>query len=159
MTADTRTRLEPDLTWAFEPFDQLPLRTLYEVLQLRSEVFVVEQACIFQDLDGSDDQAMHLLGRSGGQLVAYARCLPAGVKYVEASLGRVITRRSARASGMGHVLMQRAIAAIHSHWGEPPIRIGAQARLEKFYNRYGFAKAGPVYLEDGIDHIEMLRSV
>ena len=85
--------------------------------------------------------------------------MPAGVKYVEASIGRVITRRSARASGMGHVLMERAIAAIHSHWGAPPIRIGAQARLEKFYNRYGFAKAGPVYLEDGIDHIEMLRSV
>lgn len=157
MTADTLSCLEPDLTWAFEPFDNLPLRTLYEVLQLRSEVFVVEQACIFQDLDGADDQAMHLLGRSGGQLMAYARCFPAGVKYAEASIGRVITRSSARASGMGHVLMQHAIDAIHTHWGAPPIRIGAQARLEKFYNQHGFAKAGPVYDEDGIDHIEMVR--
>ena len=159
MTADTRTRLEPELTWAFEPFVKLTLPTLYEVLQLRSEVFVVEQACIFQDLDGADDQATHLLGRSGGQLMAYARCFPAGVKYAEASIGRVITRRSARASGVGHVLMQRAIDAIHSHWSAPPIRIGAQARLEKFYNRHGFVKAGPVYDEDGIDHIEMVRSV
>ena len=157
MTADTLSRPATDITWAFEPFDHLSLRALYEVLQLRSEVFVVEQACIFQDLDGADDQAMHLLGRSGGQLVAYARCFPAGVKYAEASIGRVVTRRSARASGMGHVLMQRAIDAIHSHWGAPPIRIGAQARLETFYNRHGFAKAGPVYLEDGIDHIEMVR--
>ena len=157
MTADTLSRPATDVTWAFEPFDKLSLRSLYEVLQLRSEVFVVEQACIFQDLDGADDQAMHLLGRLGGQLVAYARCFPAGVKYAEASIGRVITRSSARASGMGHVLMQHAIDAIHSHWGAPPIRIGAQARLEKFYNRHGFAKAGPVYDEDGIDHIEMVR--
>ena len=157
MTADTLSRPATDITWAFEPFDNLSLRSLYEVLQLRSEVFVVEQACIFQDLDGADDQAMHLLGRLGGQLVAYARCFPAGVKYAEASIGRVITRSSARASGMGHVLMQHAIDAIHSHWGTPPIRIGAQARLEKFYNRHGFAKVGPLYLEDGIDHIEMVR--
>ena len=157
MTADTPSRPEPDLTWAFEPFDNLPPRTLYEVLQLRSEVFVVEQACIFQDLDGADDQAMHLLGCSGGQLVAYARCFPARVKYAEASIGRVITRSSVRASGMGDVLMQRAIEAIQTHWGAPPIRIGAQARLEKFYNRHGFTKAGPVYDEDGIDHIEMVR--
>lgn len=146
-----------DLIWAFEPFDKLSLRALYEVLQLRSEVFVVEQACIFQDLDGADEQAMHLLGRSGGQLVAYARCFPAGVKYVEASIGRVMTRSSARASGMGHVLMHRAIDTIQSHWGAPPIRIGAQARLERFYNRHGFASVGPVYDEDGIDHIEMVR--
>lgn len=157
MTADTLSRPATDITWTFEPFDNLPLRTLYEVLQLRSEVFVVEQACIFQDLDGADEQAMHLLGRSGGQLVAYARCFPAGVKYAEASIGRVITRSSARASGMGHELIQRAIDAVHRHWDTPPIRIGAQARLEKFYNRHGFAKAGPVYDEDGIDHIEMVR--
>lgn len=159
MTADALLRPEPDITWTFKPFDDLPLRTLYQVLQLRSEVFVVEQACIFQDLDGADEQAMHLLGRSGGQLVAYARCFPVGVKYAEASIGRVTTRSSARAAGMGHVLMQRAIQAMGRHWGAAPIRIGAQARLEKFYNRHGFAKAGPVYDEDGIDHIEMVRPV
>ena len=156
-TDDTATRLRPDLSWDFVPFDDLSPRTLYEVLQLRSETFVVEQACIFQDLDGADEQAMHLLGRSGGQLVAYARCFPASVKYAEASIGRVVTRPSARACGMGHELMQRAIDAIHSQWDTPPIRIGAQARLEKFYNRHGFARAGPVYDEDGIDHIEMVR--
>lgn len=151
------TEIGSDITWTFEPFDGFSLRTLYEMLQLRSEVFVVEQACVFQDMDGADEQAMHLLGRSGGQLVAYARCFPAGVKYAEASIGRVITRSTARASGRGHVLMQRAIDAMDSHWGSHPIRIGAQARLEKFYNRHGFVKAGPIYDEDGIDHIEMVR--
>jgi ElaA protein len=149
--------LKASITWTFAPFDDLSTRTLYEVLQLRSEVFVVEQACIFQDMDGADEHAMHLLGHSGGQLVAYARCFPAGIKFAEASIGRVITRISARASGMGHVLMQRAIQTMDRRWGTPPIRIGAQARLEKFYNQHGFIKASPVYDEDGIDHIEMVR--
>ena len=163
MTTDTLTppvtEIGSAITWTFEAFDGLSLRTLYEVLQLRSEVFVVEQACVFQDMDGADERAMHLMGRSGGQLVAYARCFPAGVKYAEASIGRVITRSSARASGRGHALMQRAIGAMAAHWGHQPIRIGAQARLETFYNRHGFVQAGPIYDEDGIDHIEMVRPV
>jgi ElaA protein len=157
MTSNMLTATETGFAWVFEPFDGLSLRTLYEVLQLRSAVFVVEQTCIFQDLDGSDEQAMHLLGRSDGQLVAYARCFPAGVKYAQASIGRVITRSSARSSGLGHELMRRAVAAVGARWGAAPICIGAQARLEKFYNQHGFAKVGPVYDEDGIDHIEMLR--
>ena len=97
------------------------------------------------------------MGCSGGQLVAYARCFRAGIKYAEASIGRVITRSNTRATGLGHLLVQRALEAINAHWGAAPIRIGAQARLEKFYNRHGFAKVGPVYDEDGIDHIEMVR--
>ncbi len=95
------------LTWRFVTFDALTTAELYELLQLRSEVFVVEQACIFQDMDGADVQAMHLLGTDGGRLVAYARCFAAGVKFTEASMGRVITRGSLRSGGVGHALVQQ----------------------------------------------------
>jgi len=145
------------ITWRFVPFDALTTRQLYEVLQLRSEVFVVEQACVFQDLDGADAQAMHLLGTVEGRLAAYARCFAAGVKYAEASIGRVVTRSDARGSGAGHVLMKQAIACLTQHWGPQAIRIGAQARLEPFYRQHGFATTGAPYSEDGIPHIEMLR--
>ena len=146
------------LDWQFKAFDQLDTRALYALLQLRSEVFVVEQACAFQDLDGEDDRAMHLMGTQGGRVVAYARCFQAGVKYPEASIGRVIAHSSQRGKGMGHVLMQRAIDSLVAQWGAQPIRIGAQARLAAFYQQHGFAQAGEPYTEDGIAHIEMLRA-
>ena len=147
------------MAWRFVTFDALTTAELYDLLQLRSEVFVVEQACIFQDMDGADAQAMHLLGSAGGRLVAYARCFATGVKFAEASMGRVITRSSLRGSGIGHALMQQAIACLSRQWGAQPIRIGAQARLEPFYARHGFVKTGEPYLEDGISHIEMLRPI
>jgi ElaA protein len=151
------------LTWRFVAFDALTTRELYELLQLRSEVFVMEQACLFQDLDGADTQAMHLLGwldeRTGhrGQLVAYARCFAAGVKYAESSIGRLVTHGAVRGSGTGHVLLQKAVACLTQQWGAQPIRIGAQARLEAFYLQHGFETTGAPYMEDGIAHIEMLR--
>jgi ElaA protein len=147
------------ITWRFAAFDALSAAELYELLQLRAEVFVVEQACAFQDMDGSDSKAIHVLGTAGGELVAYARCFPAGIKFPEASIGRVITRESVRGSGTGHELMRRAIACIGQHWGLQPIRIGAQARLEKFYLQHGFLTASEPYIEDGIPHIEMLRPI
>ena len=146
-----------EIDWRFAAFDALTLDQLYAVLQLRSEVFVVEQACVFQDMDGADTAAMHLLGTSGGQLVAYARCFAAGVKFKEASIGRLITRSDLRGSGAGHVLLRRAIASVTQQWGPQAIRIGAQARLEKFYRQHGFEPTGEPYIEDGIAHIEMLR--
>lgn len=150
------------MAWQFAAFESLSVTALYEVLQLRSAVFVVEQTCVFQDMDGADAEAMHLLGRQGGRtdapLVAYARCFQAGVKYREASIGRVVTRQSARGQGAGHLLMQQAIASVHSQWGAQPIRIGAQARLESFYRQHGFVPSGEPYIEDGIPHIEMLRA-
>ncbi|WP_332777836.1 GNAT family N-acetyltransferase [Polaromonas sp.] len=146
-----------DITWRFVPFDALTTRELYGVLQLRSEVFVIEQACIFQDMDGTDAQAMHLLGTVAGRLVAYARCFAAGVKYAEASIGRVVTHASVRGTGAGHLLIREAIQRTAGHWGSQPIRIGAQARLESFYQQHGFTDMGKPYVEDGIDHIEMLR--
>jgi ElaA protein len=145
------------IAWRSLPFAGLAPGELYEVLQLRTEVFVIEQGCIFQDMDGSDSEAVHLLGSTGGGLVAYARCLAAGVKFAEASIGRVITRQTQRGTGLGHDLMRRAIGCVFEQWGAQPIRIGAQARLEKFYRQHGFQVAGLPYLEDGIPHIEMLR--
>ncbi|MFS2034202.1 GNAT family N-acetyltransferase [Polaromonas sp. CT11-55] len=146
------------LTWRFLPFSALSTLELYELLQLRSEVFVLEQACAFQDLDGSDTEAMHLLGVRDGRLAAYARCFAAGVKFAEASIGRVVTHASARGGGIGHVLMKEAVGRLQAQWGPQAIRIGAQARLEKFYNQHGFVQNGEPYIEDGIPHIEMLRA-
>jgi len=145
--------------WRFQPFGALALPALYEVLALRSEVFVVEQACAFQDLDGLDAQAWHLQGRSAadGRLLAYARCLPPGAKYVEASIGRVVTHASARGTGLGHALMRQALDCTVREWGQQAIRIGAQARLEGFYRQHSFEPTSQSYLEDGIAHIEMLR--
>ena len=148
------------LTWRVVTFDALTTHELYALLQLRSEVFVVEQACVFQDLDGADAQALHLLGwLPQGRLVAYARCFAAGVKFAESSIGRVVTHDSMRGSGAGHVLLTKAIASLTRQWGPQPIRIGAQRRLEAFYQQHGFRKSGEPYLEDGIVHIEMLRPV
>lgn len=148
-----------NIAWRFVPFDALTAGELYELLQLRAEVFVVEQACAFQDMDGADHHAMHVLGTVDGELVAYARCFPAGVKFPEASIGRVITRESVRGSGTGHELMRQSMACIGQHWGGQPIRIGAQARLEKFYLQHGFLTTGAPYIEDGIPHVEMLRPI
>lgn len=145
-----------EVHWRLSAFDALTVHELYALLQLRGEVFVLEQACLFQDLDGSDSQALHLRGHAGNHLVAYARCFGPGVKFAQASIGRVVTRGAARGSGLGHVLIERAVAAIGDHWGCQPIRIGAQARLKEFYQSHGFVDAGVPYVEDGIDHLEML---
>lgn len=145
------------IRWKLCGFDALSLHELYNLLQLRTEVFVMEQACAFQDMDGTDAQAMHLLGLQGQQVVAYARCFPAGVKFAEASIGRVITRSTVRGTGLGHVLMDKAIESVGTVWGAQAIRIGAQARLKNFYSGHGFVDLGLPYLEDGIDHLEMLR--
>ena len=145
------------ITWRFVPFSALTTLELYELLRLRSEVFVLEQACAFQDLDGADTEAMHLLGERDGRLAAYARCFAAGVKFAEASIGRVVTHASARGGGIGHVLMKEAVDRLQARWGPQAIRIGAQARLQNFYEQHGFVQNGEPYMEDGIPHIEMLR--
>ena len=147
--------------WRCLPFDALSARTLYRLLQLRSEVFVVEQNCAFQDMDGADLQCMHVLAESvtpqGVELMAYARLAPAGLKYTEASIGRVVTNPATRGSGIGHALIRQSVHMLHGLWGVQMIRIGAQAHLQSFYLQHGFEPASVVYVEDGIDHIEMLR--
>jgi len=153
----SRSRKPRTPVWRLMSFEDLRVGELYEVLRLRSEVFVVEQQCIYQDIDGADREAMHLLGVQDQELKAYARCFAAGVKFPEASIGRVLTRQSARGTGLGHVLMDQAVAAISQVWGPQAIRIGAQAHLAGFYARHGFVDAGKPYMEDGIAHLEMLR--
>jgi ElaA protein len=155
--------LSQALRWRCLAFAELTPVELYRVLQLRVEVFVVEQACAFQDLDGRDPQALHLLGETDdGQgtvaLLAYARLLPAGTAFAEASIGRVVTAPATRGSGLGHALMREAIAELQRRWGGvQPIRIGAQAHLQAYYRQHDFEPQGDGYIEDGIPHLEMLR--
>lgn len=153
----SKSRKSRTPVWRLMSFEDLRVGELYEVLRLRSEVFVVEQQCIFQDIDGADRQAMHLLGVQGDELTAYARCFEAGAKFPEASIGRVAVRKSARGTGIGHLLMAQAVAAISQVWGPQAIRIGAQTQLQAFYAQHGFKDVGTYYLEDGIPHLEMLR--
>jgi len=145
------------LVWRLLAFDDLRVFELYEVLRLRSEVFVLEQQCLFQDMDGFDAKAMHLLGVRHGELQAYARCFAAGIKFAEASFGRVLTRQSVRGTGLGHQLIEQSVTAISQLWGPQAIRIGAQTQLAGFYARHGFEDTGKPYMEDGIEHLEMLR--
>lgn len=144
------------MLWRLMAFGDMRVAELYEVLRLRTEVFVLEQNCLYQDMDGADPQAMHVLGVRQGELLAYARCFGPGVKFAEATIGRVITRASARGHGLGHELMEQAIRAVSQVWGPQSIRIGAQSRLISYYAQHGFKVASGPYDEDGIEHVEML---
>ena len=146
------------LRWRFAHFDELTPREAHDLFQLRSAVFVVEQNCVFLDIDGVDPQCWHLLGYKDGALVACARFVPPGVKFAEPSIGRVITSGEIRRTGMGRVLMAEAMRRAKALWPDREIRIGAQAHLERFYNEFGFVKASEPYDEDGIMHIEMLTA-
>jgi ElaA protein len=144
--------------WRCLPFEGLSLTELYAVLQLRSAVFVVEQTCVFQDMDWLDPACHHLLGQdASGQLMAYARLVPQGMAFAEASVGRVVTAPAGRGRALGHALMAQACTALTHLWGPQPIRIGAQAHLQDFYGQHGFATDSAEYMEDGIAHVEMLR--
>ena len=142
------------MIWYDEPFDALSGRQVYAITALRERVFVVEQNCVYLDADGLDLASRHLWAENeAGEIMAYLRIMPAGAKFDEVSLGRVITAPEARGTGLGRELMRRGLAAV----GAVPVRIGAQAHLEKFYGELGFVRASDIYDEDGIPHIEMLR--
>lgn len=146
------------MPWHCTSFHDLPPRTLYDLLALRSAVFVVEQSCPYLDPDGLDPQAMHVYAfDSNGVLNAYARILPPGTSYAEASIGRVCTALSERGTGLGRELLRRTLGYVKTHHGEVPLRISAQAYLVGFYGSFGFRQVSETYLEDGIPHIEMLR--
>jgi len=138
-------------------FQELNVNELYELLRLRSEVFVVEQNCIFLDQDNKDQQCYHLLLFCNGKLAAYCRLVPAGLSYPEASIGRVITSAAFRGSSLGRKIMELAIQSCQDLFGPKNIRIGAQTYALGFYNSLGFIPEGGPYDEDGIEHIEMLR--
>ena len=144
--------------WTCAPFAALSVQQLYDALALRSEVFVVEQQCLFLDLDGLDPQGWHLLGHDdGGRLVACARLLPPGVKAPGVVIGRVVTAPAARGSGLGHALMREADAQCARLWPGRPVTLHAQARLQGFYQGHGYATVSEPYDEDGIAHIEMRK--
>lgn len=136
-------------------FDSLGNKSLYGLLKLRSEVFVVEQNCAYLDPDDKDYQAMHVMGHYEGRLVAYARLLPQGLSYPEASIGRVATHSSVRHMGFGRELMIYCIEQSLSQFGTKEILISAQAYLEAFYNSLGFVTESDSYMEDDIPHIQM----
>lgn len=142
--------------WRVYAFEELSLGQLYAVLAARVAVFVVEQDCPYQDLDGMDDAALHLVAWQGASSVAaYARILPPGTRFDIPSIGRVITRAESRRTGLGRELMQRAIDLTRERFAGQAIRLSAQCYLERFYRGFGFEVISPPYDEDGIAHVEM----
>lgn len=146
-----------NLQWQCASFDELSNLQLHAILQARSAVFVIEQNCVYQDVDGKDPISHHLTAWTPeGEVAAYLRIVPAGISFDEASLGRVISTQDWRGSGVGKALIANGIKALHARYPGAPIRIGAQAYLEKFYGSFGFETVSDIYLEDDIPHIEML---
>ena len=154
----------PSWSWTWGRFDALTNHDVYDLLALRSQVFVVEQQCVFLDADDLDRHAWHLLARHDpsawgdgrAPLAGYLRCLDPGTKYAEPSIGRVTVPESERGNGRGRALMIDGIARSRALWPGRAIRINAQARLERFYASLGFVREGSPYDEDGIEHVEML---
>ena len=145
------------LNWVFKPFDELTLTELYAIMQLRQEVFIVEQNCPYLDADGKDLKSYHLLGYANDELIAYSRIVKPGVSYEEVSIGRVVSSTRHRGLAYGRQLMAESIAQIEKLYGPMPIRIGAQQYLQKFYESFGFVREGEAYMEDGIPHIIMVK--
>ena len=147
------------MNWIIKSFNELTPSELYAILQLRCEVFVVEQNCPYLDEDDRDQNSYHLMGWKNDLLAAYTRILPQGLAFDEASIGRVVTSPKARGGGIGRELMQRSIKELYKLYGEVPIRIGAQLYLRQFYTTFGFSQVSEVYIEDGIEHIKMLKTI
>ncbi len=147
------------IRWILKKFNELTSHELYSILQLRNEVFVVEQNCVFQDADNKDQLSWHLMGWYDEKLIAYTRIIPEGIAYDLPSIGRVVTSPAVRGSGIGKMLMEKSIAAVEKLFGKVSIKLGAQFYLKEFYESFGFIQSSDIYPEDGIDHIEMIRSI
>ena len=143
------------LNWIYRSFHQLTVEEFYAIMQLRNEVFSVEQNCVYQDADDKDQASYHLAGWDGNKLAAYCRILPAGLSYESPSIGRVVSSPAYRKTGCGRQLMQLAIAKTLAQFNHSLITISAQFYLEKFYTDLGFKQISDVYLEDDIPHIKM----
>nr|WP_316638453.1 GNAT family N-acetyltransferase [uncultured Roseateles sp.] len=143
--------------WTCKPFSGLTAAELYQALQLRSEVFVIEQQCIYLDPDGLDQQAWHLMGRSEAGLQAYLRLLPPGLKAAEPVIGRVVTAPAARGGGLGRRLLREALLECEKLWPGRALFLSAQAHLQSFYGGLGFVPVSGQYVEDGIAHVDMRR--
>lgn len=147
------------LTWKLKEFEHLTPFELYAILRLRGEVFVVEQNCAFLDMDNVDFLCYHLMGWDEDNLVAYTRLMDKNVKYDMMSIGRVVTSPAYRGRGFGIELMQLSIDNLYELFGKAPIKIGGQLYLRRFYESFGFVKSSDIYLEDNIEHIEMVKPV
>lgn len=146
-----------EIQFEIKAFKELSLQELYQILRLRSEVFVVEQNCVYQDIDGKDEKAIHVIGQYDGKIVAYTRLFKAGDYFANASIGRVVVDTNYRDRKWGHDLIRESISGIMDCFGKGAITISAQLYLKRFYESHGFVLVGETYLEDGIPHIEMLR--
>jgi len=145
------------MNFELKPFDSLSLEEFHDLIALRIQVFVIEQNCPYQDLDGKDKKSLHVIGRNAkGEILATARILPAGISYPEVGIGRVVVDPSERGTGAGHSLMLSCMEFIENQFGKVPVRLSAQSHLEKFYMQHQFISTGKEYLEDGIPHVEML---
>jgi len=138
-------------------FSDLKVAELYDILQLRSEVFVVEQDCVYQDIDGKDTEALHVIGIKNGEIIAYTRCFRPGYYFEEASIGRVVVKDTERKFGYGHDIMKASDKAIQNEYKTSNIKLSAQQYLIKFYESHGYQTTGEGYLEDGILHIAMIK--
>lgn len=146
------------LNIVIKPFNKLSVEELYNILQLRSEIFVVEQNCVYQDMDDKDQKALHVLGKKNNKIIAYTRIFKSGDYFDIPSIGRVIVSKSERQYGYGYDIMNASINAIKQNFKESKIKLSAQCYLKKFYNNLGFIEVGEEYLEDDIPHICMIKN-
>lgn len=144
------------MTFVFKTFQELTVDELYDILRLRSEIFVVEQNCVYNDLDGFDKEAVHLFNKKDGKIVAYARLLKPGTRFADFSIGRVVVKETERGTGLGIALMEAAKNYIINEFGATKIKISAQSYLQRFYENLGFEVITEMYLEDGIPHFGMI---
>ena len=142
---------------SIKTFDELSIHELYQILRLRSEVFVVEQDCVYQDVDNKDQKALHVIGLKEDEVVAYTRVFKPGDYFDNVSIGRVVVRQDQRKYGLGKQIMLATMAAIDQRFPNKPIEISAQSYLLRFYTELGFSAFGEEYLEDGIPHRRMLK--
>lgn len=147
-----------ELIWKIKTFDELSTKELYDVLKIRQEVFIVEQTCYYLDADGYDEMAVHIWAEREGNVLAYCRIFDLGIKYHEASIGRVLTHPDHRKLRLGKILVKLALSTIESRFRTNEVRISAQDYLLAFYSEFGFVETGKKYLEDDIPHTEMLKS-
>lgn len=145
------------MKWTVKTFEELTTKELYEILQLRAEVFVVEQDCPYQDVDNKDMESYHVMGYENNHLAAYTRIVKPGISYDEIAIGRVVVSPKNRGQRLGVAVMEKSIEYIETQLQKQSIRLSAQSHLQKFYSDLGFEFTGKEYLEDGIPHVEMLR--
>jgi ElaA protein len=156
-TQPANPALTAEISWRWRSFEDLTLDELYGALELRSQVFVLEQACVFQDVDGLDRACEHLIGLDGDRVIAYARVLPESAWRPGAvSIGRIVSAPTLRGRGIGVQIVQRAVQHLNERGNRLPIELEAQYRLERFYRRFGFQSVGEPYIHDGELHVIMV---